>query len=270
MADDESTPAGTVSIEHHRHMFDPEKMLLQVLVHPSQRGRGIGSALFEHGHAQAVRSGARVLRTWIGAASATDRQFAEHRGFAALTRTYRMHLDLTTLDAPRLRALGESLAARAGIDIRTLRELERDEGHLARLYELETRLVGDVPAVDRETPPPYDRFVETLTADDLVPDAYLVAIRDGAYVGQTSLWAATEPSEAHHGLTGVRRELRRLGVARALKIAATLRAIELGYRTLTSDNDDLNVPMIALNRSLGFWEEDAFLLMEATLPTVTS
>jgi mycothiol synthase len=64
-----------------------------------------------------------------------------------------------------------------------------------------------------------------------------------------------DTSKLATGLTGVRREWRRQGIALALKIAGLHYAREHGYTTVTTSNASNNDPILALNRQLGFVRE---------------
>ena len=56
------------------------------------------------------------------------------------------------------------------------------------------------------------------------------------------------------GYTGVLREHRGKGVARALKLATLEQALELGATAVETDNDSENAPILHLNEELGYRE----------------
>ena len=60
------------------------------------------------------------------------------------------------------------------------------------------------------------------------------------------------------GLTGVRREYRRRGIATALKVMALQFARENGYTEIVTDNEENN-PMFQINLQLGFEPQPASL-----------
>jgi GNAT superfamily N-acetyltransferase len=94
--------------------------------------------------------------------------------------------------------------------------------------------------------------VKWLTHPSFIPEAYLIAIRDGRFVGVTSLWQSlAEKDKLHTELTAVVRSLRRKGIATALKARAIGFAKERGARVIRTENEENN-PMYDLNVRLGF------------------
>jgi GNAT superfamily N-acetyltransferase len=85
------------------------------------------------------------------------------------------------------------------------------------------------------------------------PEATFVAVAGGEVVGYAKLsLTAAQPTTAHHDLTGVRREWRGRGVARALKARQIAWAKENGYEELRTRNDERNAPIRRLNRDFGY------------------
>jgi RimJ/RimL family protein N-acetyltransferase len=64
--------------------------------------------------------------------------------------------------------------------------------------------------------------------------------------------AAARPAVAYHDLTAVRRAARGRGVAGALKRAVIDWASTVGLEALEASNDEVNLPMRAINRRLGY------------------
>ena len=60
-------------------------------------------------------------------------------------------------------------------------------------------------------------------------------------------------------LTATRREARGRGIALALKLRVAKYALELGYKTIRTDNDTRNAPMLAINDKLGFVRQPALI-----------
>jgi GNAT superfamily N-acetyltransferase len=79
-----------------------------------------------------------------------------------------------------------------------------------------------------------------------------VAIAEGEPVGYSYL--AYRPSLVETGFTGVLREHRNKGLARALKLETLVQAIGLGVRAVETDNDYENAPILHLNEELGYRE----------------
>jgi len=63
----------------------------------------------------------------------------------------------------------------------------------------------------------------------------------------------------HQGLTGVLRDERGQGIARALKLRTIDYGRANGFREIRTLNDSLNGPMLAINVALGFVREPAWI-----------
>ena len=65
------------------------------------------------------------------------------------------------------------------------------------------------------------------------------------------------PDTLEVGLTGVRREYRRQGIAAALKFHTLSYAKEHGFQAIEPGSDSANEAILALNESVGFRKADA-------------
>ena len=121
-------------------------------------------------------------------------------------------------------------------------------------------LARDVPRPTEFRPPPFDKYVQNeFEAPLYMPDLWLIAVDGDSYVGMSSLFKSGEDTVSlETGLTGVRREYRRLGLATALKCQNIERAKNLGTRQIQTSNEENN-PMFQLNLRLGFWAQPADL-----------
>jgi mycothiol synthase len=59
----------------------------------------------------------------------------------------------------------------------------------------------------------------------------------------------------------VTREARGQGLATAIKVRALRAVLELGFKTVRTDNDTQNTPMLAVNDKLGYQRQPAVLSM---------
>ena len=86
----------------------------------------------------------------------------------------------------------------------------------------------------------------------------------GPYVGYTTLMR--NPGGFHViGMTGVRREVRGRGVAKALKVAAMRALREAGGGEIRTFNDRPNAAMLGMNEALGFVRGPTHLRYELRL-----
>lgn len=239
---------------HWPGMYHPQKLYFGLEVHPEYRERGIGDALFE-----AMLSGIAPHDPIQVTIVAYENQpeglaFLDRRGFRERMRFWESYLDVTQFDATPYAHVGRKMAAE-GIEIRSEAELAEGEDFERRLYELLNEVVHDVPLPDRLTPEPFERFIETRrTSINRIPEAYFVAIdsSNGRFAGTSALWKSHAADFLKTGLTGVRREYRRKGIALALKLRGIEYARSIGAPGIKTDNESGNRPMLSINEMLGF------------------
>lgn len=204
-------------------------------VHPEHRRTGIGSALLAEALAHLRPLGVRRVRTW---ALSESLPFAAKRGFEVSREVRYSALDLR--DVPPLPA------APNGVRLVPLTELDPRRLHAAHVAASADE-PGDVPsdAISYET----WRY-EVWDNLGLDRSASLVADHDGTLVAFSlvkrdgdRMWSdMTATLPAHRGR----------GLARLVKLAALHRAATTGVRTAYTSNDEANLPMLAVNRRLGY------------------
>ena len=150
----------------------------------------------------------------------------------------RRELDLVLrTDVPQAPAPSGAKAVRADeVDEETLRLLD-DE------------LRQDVPGTDGWRWPADDFREETYLSPHFDPAVYLVATRKGEYVGICRVWI--RPEHARLGFIGVRRSLRRQGIARWLIGEAFAVLHARGEREVWTEVDEANVASRTLLEGLG-------------------
>ena len=74
-----------------------------------------------------------------------------------------------------------------------------------------------------------------------------------------------DPDTLEVGLTGVRREHRRQGIAAALKFHTLSYAKEHGFQAIETGSDSANEAILALNESVGFRKAYAWVTFEKRL-----
>jgi GNAT superfamily N-acetyltransferase len=240
-------------------MFDPRKFSLDVMVEPTLYGQGIGGQLWA-----VLLNALRDLDplrvdTWSREDMPCRLGFLEHRGFRPDMRLWTSELSLRTFDARQF----ERPAARpAGIRIASLADLRAtDPNTNEHLYDLWSTVRQDVPIAPGEVrqPVPFDEWLARQQRPSLLPHGYFVALDVDLYVGLTQLWATDEPGLLRTGLTAVRGEYRRRGIALALKLVSLSWAATAGYARVQTDNASTNAGMLAINDRLGFVRNPAWI-----------
>jgi GNAT superfamily N-acetyltransferase len=189
------------------------------------------------------------------------------RGYAELER-YRTsiqipsNVDLGGLDAlrSRLEANGIETVAFPAIDSPPARE---------ELYRSTLPIWRDMPHephVDWQDPS-LETFIRSIfERPSVLLDGFFVARVGVRIVGQSYLLRRPD-GNAEVGDTGVLRDFRRRGIARALKMMVTRYAAEKGIRRVHTDNRTDNAGMLAINRELGFVPGEQVVIVEKTLAT---
>jgi mycothiol synthase len=243
----------------------PGKYFVFVSVHPDRQRRGHGSTFYDH------VTGILAERDPIMFVSDTREdkpdyiRFLTKRGYKKVMRYAVSRLDVASFDASRFEYAAEK-ARELGVEIRTGEELMAEDPNWKReMWELEWELLQDVPSPDPLTKPPFEQYEKEFTSPAFMPEAWLIAVHEGKYVGMSCLWRAlAEKDKLYTGLTGVVRSHRRQRLATAMKVRAIEFAKEHGAKVIETDNEENN-PMYNLNLELGFRATPAWLEFRKTL-----
>jgi GNAT superfamily N-acetyltransferase len=216
-------------------------------VFPRRRGRGLGSALFDTAQEHVRTAGARILESW--ALEEEGARFLLARGFTAVRAQEVLLLDLSSADVSGFERLRTASAA-AGYELVPLAALaDRPEA----LYALDAGTTADVPGTFAEDDVRLDDWIpEALGHPQLTQEGSFVVLADGEPVADTLLHVQPEARLAANEMTGTRRDHRRKGLGRLVKLAAIVWAREHGYDAIRTSCDQDNVGMLHLNRSLGY------------------
>lgn len=252
------TPVAFGEYSQTPEMHQPGAFLINVVVHPNYQQRGFGNCLYEKILADLTTHRPFALRAACRADHARSVTFLERRGFTRRQRFRELHLELTQSGSHTTDArLSES-----GITIETMQSLATDRDRNRKLYFLIAALRGDVPSPHPVTDVAYEHFVGGfLESPSRLPEATFVAVHKDEYIGFSDLYDDGEGGVLA-GLTGVRREYRRQGIAMALKRAGIQYACLHGYNHMKTFNAAENFGITAVNKRLGFTERFEWLHLE--------
>lgn len=236
-----------------------------LVTHPDQRRRGVGTALLAELERRARAAGRGRLLTEVfvpGEADEPtgDQAFATRRGYEVANREGTKAVDLAASE-PSWSALDAEVAAAMG-DYRVV--TWRDEcpeeyvngfgAALSRAMSLIPQ--GDLDLEDREWTPDQVRAAEKHRREIGLVTIESVAIApDGTVVGLTGIRVSREdPRVAHIGLTMVLPEHRghRLGLATKLASHRALREAVPDCRLVATSNAEVNTHMNAINDVMGY------------------
>ncbi|MCG3088388.1 GNAT family N-acetyltransferase [Sporosarcina cyprini] len=230
---------------------DPGQFGSTFCVHPDYRNQGVGSLLLAHIEKWANEQQASILLStvhdWIDASL----PFVEKRGFQLDAHVFDLLLDLRRTYDPVQQKDAAAQAMRSGIRFITFAEI-RGEDSEQKLYELCVETAKDNPG-QYGSLPPLEQWRNEFLPEDISRDDWIFIALDGdRFVGVTQLFTTDEEGVLYTNYTGVRKEYRGRGIAKALKQLSIECALKEGAHTLTTDAEESNAPMQAINRGFGF------------------
>lgn len=218
-----------------RAWFSGGRTLVYAAVREDARQRGIGSALYEAALAHARTLGWERLcslfhETPVGVAFAAGRGFREER-------------------AERLSAVDPRT-----VDERPAAELRPASAVDPRvLHRIDEETTRDMPQHGEYQPHPYHEWAEHVLAHPLLQrEGSFVAYADGEPAAVSLLVADLESGRGGNMYIGTLAGFRGRGLARAAKVGSLRWAAEHGVTQVVTANDETNVPMLAINRRLGY------------------
>jgi mycothiol synthase len=229
---------------------DPNRGYVAPRVHPDARRNGVGTALLES--LVAFVDSLTLTKVSGQVTDPGSKAFAERHGFAESDRQVEqvLHLDGEIVVDPIPEGIEVVTIAERPELLEAAYPLARDEGYP------DLALEGSI-----EIP-----LEDWLHDEATLPEGSFVALADGEIVGYSGLMAHDNGGVAEDGLTVVRREWRRRGLAKALKQRELAWAKEAGLHEVVTWTQSGNESMRAVNERLGYEYRDAAITMSATLP----
>jgi mycothiol synthase len=219
---------------------------------PELRRRGVGSALVGALARHARSLGLSGVNAFVYADEPHSIAFAESYGLAE-----------ADYQLGQVRMIGVEARPEAPPGIELVALAGRREELLRAAWPVALEGYGDLPLPGEVT-----YRLETWLRDEATrPEGSFVALDGSEVAGFAGLSAhADGPETAEHGLTVVRRDCRRRGIARALKEAQLDWAAQAGVTRLVTWTQKGNEAMQALNRSLGYVDESKVITFQGPLP----
>jgi mycothiol synthase len=259
-----ATEAGTIVAAgrvQNSHLRPRDRFSLMLAVHPSSRGRGIGTQLEGRLRAFASGKGAIELTAVIREDDAVARRFLERRGFQEAYRRFEMELDVAAFD---WRRFPDWRAGLRGLRLTTLAELGVTEENLQKLLALSMELGGDVPHPEGAPQFTLEDMRQFAAMPGFRHDGLFVLLEGERLVGMSGVWLrAGQPAYTY--FTGITRDNRGRGLATLLKLATIEFVQGLGAGAMRTNNDTLNYPMVAVNEKLGYRRLPARVAMKTSI-----
>jgi GNAT superfamily N-acetyltransferase len=223
-----------------------------------ERCHGLGDRLLRLAADRALEREAQVFGGMLRGDDAESVSWLEHRGFREYDRIRRAALDVASCTAG-------PPSPPDGVTLLTL----ADRPDLERaMYEVECDARVDIPSNAPMAAQSYEDWrAGTIERPGVTPDSIFLAVAGDEVAGFATLAKEVgRPGVGLHVMTGVARSWRGKGVAGAIKRWQVEWAREHGITTLETDNNDLNLPMRAVNAALGYRPLPDMVTMGAELP----
>ena len=181
---------------------------------------------FDHVEAIARKEGAETLVAVSRAHLPARMRFLEGRGYREERRERMWELNLLE---QRERLLGMAKDSRdqmgkKGIELLTLAQWDEPDTY-RKLYELDMTATADIPSTETFVPHAYENWKLWFTKPGLYLDRFWLA-RQGDRLLGLSVLLFPERGPVVTDFTGVARQARGLGIARALKLETVAQAVD--------------------------------------------
>ncbi len=226
---------------------------LQLSLHPDARSRERIDAVLDHAHLWLAGEGARIASTWIREYEVELMREYLRRGYVETRRGRCWELDLVE-HGEALRTLAEESRLRmreAGIRLATMAAADRP-GIKEEIHRAFVAQAQDEPTTVPHVPASLEAFDAWFQSPGLRPDRIWLAFREDRVVGESMLSYPPTIGNIWTNWTGTSREVRGLGVARALKVETLVQALDLGVVRVRTGNDSENAPILHINEMLGY------------------
>ncbi|MBS1713794.1 MAG: GNAT family N-acetyltransferase [Armatimonadetes bacterium] len=210
----------------------------------------------------AVEDGARKLSTWQRSDQPEKLALLTEDGFVETQRNPESSVDVEAFDPAPYAKLMHDVRRRYDIVDYAAYAKTDPEGWLHEAWRIEMDVMSDVPLPEPFEETPFESWRKETQSPSVDQHALFIALLDGTPAGISQLLPnKIDPSVCSTGLTGVRRDHRRQGLATALKVTGLTWAQGQGIKSVWTDNEDSN-PMYALNQGLGFIKRFEWVCLE--------
>jgi GNAT superfamily N-acetyltransferase len=240
-----------------------------LVVTPEVRRQGVGNKLYKD-LLQAVEKGRVInLRVSVSDTCPEYREFAERRGFSEQRHHFGMKLDLDGFDDQPYDNILARLK-REGFQFTSMEELGNTEDTQKKLYELNNSAALSTPGAEGERSwDSFEDFQKSVCQSDWYkPAGQIVAIEPstGGWAAMSAITRMPGTEYAYNLFTGVDQGYRGRKLGQAVKVLALRYARDvLKVDQVRTHHNTKNLPMIAIDRKLGYTVMPGTFLMEKIL-----
>lgn len=213
---------------------------------PAARGRGLGTALWKAAERHLAAAGvARINADVVG--DDTGARFLERHGFAPVRTVIVSAVD------PRRISERDLAAWRAAVERGGYRLAPYAEVDPRALYELDLALSADEPGESEPRRLSFEEWrSDLLEGPDLTQQGSFAMVANDKPVTYSALSIDPATARGRNEGTATAARHRGRGLATLAKLAQLRWAAENGIERVVTDNDEGNVPMLAINSRLGY------------------
>ena len=252
-----------------RNKVEPDRMDFYLFVTLEQRGQGIGRQLYEALVQAAEAARAKRLRVSVSDTCPEYRSFAERRGFIEKRHHFAMVLNLNAFDDRPYNEVISRLNSE-GFQFTSMEALGNTEDAQRKLYALNEAASITTPGAEGEHPwISFEDFQKSVCQSDWYkPGGQIVAIDTaiGDWAAMSAITRIEGNAYAYNLFTGVDTRYRGRKLGQAVKVLALRYAREvLKTNKVRTHHNFKNLPMIAIDRKLGYTMLPGTYLMEKNL-----
>jgi GNAT superfamily N-acetyltransferase len=225
---------------------EPERRQIDIATLPAYRRKGLGTAMLE----ALVQVGMTDSRTSVRDDDPESLRFAERHGFVRYRHVFESRLDLDAVDLDLVWQAIER-AERNGVRFFSFAETAMDEDATRRLWAVNSVSNLDQPGQD-ESKPNFEDWCSMVTQSSWFdPGGQILAAVGDEWVGLGAV-GTFSPGCFYNLYTGVLKPHRGQCIATALKALGIRYAQSRDGKSIRTNNNAENAPMLAINRRFGY------------------
>lgn len=220
---------------------------------PAERTDTQLATVFDAMEERAQASGTRIFSAYAREDDEWLARWFVDRGYREERRSKAWELDLVAQrrKIEEMAAQSREKMRDAGITILTI-DQDPDPEKLHKIHEMSEEAASDVPTTIPHVRQSFEVFAKWFDSPTVRLDRMWIAREGDEIVGISVLSYPPTRGNVWTDWTGTSRKVRGRGVARALKLETVMQAIALGVKSVRTENDGENAPILHLNEQMGY------------------